>query len=194
MSIQMVEYDTPMTAGAIMVALSVNDGDVDTLLYGAKLADQLKRDLLVVHVVHEPGDKPGLYHRLEPQEMHIPLSDLASNLCRRRIEALQSDHPELDSLKNPGLYVVPGLPATRIVEIAEKEEVCCIVMEKSKYSAIDRLIHAPITDSVAEHANCPVIEIGSGDDDKATDPLPLEISHLASQKYAYSTRALQHSV
>jgi nucleotide-binding universal stress UspA family protein len=194
MSIQAVEYITPIATGAIMVPLSVNDEDVDTLLYGAKLADRLKRNLLVVHVVHEPGDKPGLYHQLEPQEMHIPLSDLANNICRRRIEALQSDHPELESLQNPSLYVVPGLPATRIVEIAEKEEVCCIVMVKSKDSAIGRLIHAPVTDSVAEHADCPVVEIGSGDGDKATDPLPLEISHLASQKYAYNTRALQHSV
>lgn len=178
MGIQILEYDSPVAAGSVMLTLSVENeaADASVLYTGASLADRMNRDLLIVHAVHEPGDKPGLYRQLDPQQMHVPLRDLALNICRRRIEAVQSNHPELKSLRIPSLFVIPGLPATRILQIAKSTLACCIVMQKSQHSALNRLMHTPISESVIKHAICPVVLIDSGKAD-SVDSLLLDLSH-----------------
>ena len=82
--------------------------------------------------------------------------------CKRRIEALQAEHPEFKSLQNPILCIVRGLPASRIVQIAEKWQTCCIVMRKSRRGELLGLLsHSSITDSVTARTSCPVLQIDS---------------------------------
>jgi len=184
MGIQIVKYDSSVAAGSVILPISVKNKEADAraLYYGSRLADRVKRDLIIVHAVHEPAHMPGLYRRLDPQAVHVPLSDLALNICRRRIESLQSNHPELKSLENPALFVIPGLPATRISQIAKSTLACCIVMQKSERSTFGRLMHTPISDIVNKQANCPVVLIDSGNAEAVSDPQLLDISRFASSQ------------
>lgn len=188
MGVQILEYDTPVSTGSIMLTLSVENREADdsALRYGARLAERMKRRLLIVHVVHEPGDKPGLYRQLDPQMMHVPLRDLALNICRQRIGDLYSSQSDLKPLESPALFVIPGLPATRILQIAKATLPCCIVLQKSQPNIFGGLIHTPIADTVLKHTLCPVVLIDSRTSDTALDSLLLEISHLSANSRATS--------
>ncbi|MCP5427479.1 MAG: universal stress protein [Chromatiaceae bacterium] len=186
MGVQILEYDTPVATGSIMLTLSIENAAADdhALSYGARLAARMKRDLLIVHAVHEPGDKPGLYRQLDQQMMHVPLRDLALNICRQRIEDLYSRQPELKPLESPALIVIPGLPATRILQIAKAMLPCCIVMQKNHPTVLGKLLRTSITDNVVKHSLCPVVLIDSGVGNTALDSLLLEISHLSANSHA----------
>ena len=183
MGIQLLECDAPVLAGSIMVPISVENKsyDTDAMYYGAQLADKTGRNLFIVHAVHEPGDNPGLYRRLDPQGIQYPMSDLALNICKRRIETLQAEHPEFKSLQNPILCIVRGLPASRIVQIAEKWQICCIVMCKSRRGELlGKLSHSSITDSVTARTSCPVLQIDSMSSKDAVNWLSGTTAHTAT--------------
>ena len=60
--------------------------------------------------------------------------------------------------QNARLLVVCGLPATRIVEVAARKEVSLVVMKSLRNGTLGRLRRGSITESVKQHATCPVLE------------------------------------
>lgn len=167
--------------GTVMVPISVSSGEIDALLCGARIADEMECPLLLLHAVHEPANQPGLYRHIEPTDMHIPLDDVAGSICQRHLEELRNSHPHLSSLNRASLLIVPGLPSTRIVEVAKQESVSLIVMKGRMHSTLDRLLHGSISESVKKHAPCPVLTV-TADGESLPDGLGSEIPYLAQAR------------
>lgn len=146
--------------GPILVPIGINEPDIEPLVQGAKLADQYVRELIVLHAVHEPPDKPGIYKRLEPSNRPFPHDVLARRISERQLETAQQKYPSLLSLKAANLLLVNGLPAQRIVEVAKIENAAVIVIRGSNRKGLNRLLHSSISESVNKESPCLVINAG----------------------------------
>jgi nucleotide-binding universal stress UspA family protein len=158
MSIRILEPNADLPEGAILVPLSLHDAESDTalLLHAAELAASRHSPLLVLHAIHEPADMPGMYLNLGNAEVVMPMAQIAESICVDRLKALQSRHGNLKALQQLDLYLIPGLPENRIVEVAERAKCSTIVIPSHQSTLLDRLFANSITESVLRHASCAV--------------------------------------
>jgi nucleotide-binding universal stress UspA family protein len=169
--------------GAILAPMSAVDEDSAALVWAARIADQLERPLILLHVIHEPAEQPGLYRQMGGGDVLVPISELACTICQRRLQRLQSAYPESAALAEPRVRVVAGLPGRRIVEVAEEEQVALVVMGTNHRSSLDRLLHGSILKYVSRHSTRPVLEVDSeGVVDSSADAAP--IAHYVAKAQA----------
>lgn len=78
-------------------------------------------------------------------------------------EALQKIRPVEDELRNAGFEVTAriesGVPKTKILEIAEEENVSAILLGSHGRSNVSAVLLGSVSDHVIRHAKCPVIVV-----------------------------------
>lgn len=158
MNIRILEPNAELPNGSILVPWSLHDADTDTalLLYAAELAVKQQKRLLVMHTVHEPADQPGMYLKLASADTVKPMALIAESLCATRLEALQQAHAGVRALQQLDLYLIPGLPENRIVEVAERARCSMIIIARHRSTPHDHLFSSSTTESVLYHAKCTV--------------------------------------
>jgi len=72
-------------------------------------------------------------------------------------EALQQIRPVEDELIEVTARIESGVPKTKIVEIAEEENVSTIVLVSHGRSNVSAVLLGSVSDHVIRHAKCPVI-------------------------------------
>ena len=159
--------------GAILAPMNVTDDALAALVWAGRIADQLDRSLVLLHVIHEPVEQPGLYRKLAGGDILMPLSELARMLCQRRLRELQAAHPNLRSLAEAALFFSSGVPGPRIVQVAQDQGVALIVMQSRHHGHLDRLLHGSVTEYVLRHSRRPVLELDRASDSaSAVGPEP----------------------
>ena len=98
------------------------------LVYACKLADSLPAAIMVLHVVHDPGEMPGYYSKLIKKKRMSRIDDTAAEAFSDFMTNVIEAHPKLASLKEAEQLMVIGLPVTRILEVAEKLEPMMVVV------------------------------------------------------------------
>ncbi len=159
----------------ILVPVDFSENSLIALVYAAKLARRLEADLFVLHVVHDPPESPGFY--ADVQAHHIPGSvvDIESAAWSMLQEFVERSR--VRKKVRVKLLCEPGIPPSRIVEIARSRHVQLIVMA-THAGALRRLFIGSTAEQVARSAECPVlfaraVSFGLGDDEPSQpDPVP----------------------
>lgn len=113
-----------------------------------ELASATGADLLALHVIHDPGSMPGYYTKaLLKKPLLGRIEDSAAAMLEEFLDRMGKADAKNGNCRKIESILVRGLPATRIVEVAQQREVKMIIMGSRGHSGMKRLM----VGSVAEH-------------------------------------------
>lgn len=126
------------------------------LLCAADLADMIDEPLIVLHVVHDPGEAPGYYAVKGRKKQLHRLEDVASEMLQEFMEAVIKKHPDNMALKTAQTELVTGLPVNRILEVAEKNHARMIVMGSQGRTGLSHVLLGSKAEQVVHLSPIPV--------------------------------------
>jgi nucleotide-binding universal stress UspA family protein len=101
----------------VLVAIDFSEDSKAALLWACNFAECSSAPLILLHVVHDLASNPGFYHPEKSDHLES-MQDVAESMMAEFLARLKIEHPELCSIDEADLRFVPGLPPTRIVEVA----------------------------------------------------------------------------
>ena len=143
----------------ILVAVNFEPPARAALWYAARLAAETGAPLKILHVVHEPAERPNYYGRRSGPDITTPIETLASRLLDEFLRNLDVQGPALRSLESADVTLVKGLPATRIPEVARKSAAGQIVMGHARPHGLFAGLFSSLSDRVADRCDIPVTVI-----------------------------------
>jgi nucleotide-binding universal stress UspA family protein len=150
--------ETPRTEPTrpILVAVDFSPHSEAALLWAARASERFQAPLLVLHVVHDPESAPG-YYQPNDQEGHVQrLEEAAATMMAEFAERIRERHPELEALQKLETKLAVGLPANRILEVAEKSNACLIVMGSQGRTGLAHLLLGSKAERVVQLSPIPV--------------------------------------
>lgn len=114
--------------GIILVPVDFSAHSEAALLEAAGYADAMGASLVVLHVVHDPGEMPGYYSKLIKKKRATRIQDMAADAFDHFMYEAVPEGDGFTSLKNADRLMVRGLPVTRILEVVEHLEPMMVVM------------------------------------------------------------------
>jgi len=141
----------------ILVPVDFSAHSKAALLYACELACAIPAAILVLHVVHDPGEMPGYYSKLIKKKRAGRIQDTAAEVFEEFMQDMIDAHPGLDSLRGAEPMMVIGLPVTRILEVIDTVDPFMVIVGSkgrtglknvligSKASQIVQLCPVPIT-------------------------------------------------
>ena len=128
------------------------------LEWAARAAGYFRAPLNILHVVHDPADDPGYYHR-NTSEAVVTLEERAREMLLAFVDATRRKHPDLEHLQDASLILVSGLPVNRIIETARECGAQLIVMGSRGLTGLPHLLLGSTAERVIQLATLPVTVI-----------------------------------
>ena len=129
------------------------------LASAARLALCLGRPLLVLHVIHDPGDMPGYYSKaLKKKQLHR-IEDGADEMMNGFLASFGEQNAEIGKIKQVESLLVVGLPVNRILEVAEQRDACMIVMGSRGLTGVKHLLLGSVAERTVRLSPIPVTVI-----------------------------------
>lgn len=149
----------------ILVPIDFTTGSRIAFGKAIEMATVLNRPLLVMHVVHDKIDcsearkrsKKALEKCKENTDITRPMLENATEIMDEFIEGMREIDHNSTAYKNMKKILVPGIPTTRIVETAERENVSMIVMCTHYHSFVKKMFATSITGDVIKHVVADVL-------------------------------------
>ncbi len=141
----------------ILVPVDFSIHSEAALIKACEMAECMKLPVVVLHVVHDPGDMPGYYAKISKKKSLVRIEDLAMEMFEDFLQEVKKRHPELRVLQKTKTMLVIGLPVTKILQVIEKLNASMVVMGSqgrtglkhvllgSKAEQIVRLSPVPVT-------------------------------------------------
>lgn len=145
-----------MSAHPILAAVDFSGSSEHALVYAARLGDCFQSPLAVLHVVHDPAAMPGYYAKLRKKKQLHRMEELASDMLNDFLARVRKGHPHLKALRKPRSMLVTGIPAGRIVEVAEQLGARTIVLGSRGHSGLAKLFLGSTALEVVQTAPTPV--------------------------------------
>lgn len=146
----------------VLVAIDFSEDSKAALVWACKFTDCVESRLIVLHVVHDLAFHPGFYHP-EKTERLQPMQAVAEKMMEEFLAQARGEHPELRALA-PGaadLRFVPGLPPTRIVEVAGLLKAGLIAIGSRGLTCLPHKLLGAVAERVAELSSIPVVIVKS---------------------------------
>ena len=124
----------------ILVPIDFSSSSEAALLFACELAERMHAPIVILHVVHDPGDPPGYYEVKGRKKQLRRLEDLAREKFEQFFDKLSEEHSKLESLKRAKREMVVGLPVTRILEVIERTEPKMVVMGSAGRTGLSRFL------------------------------------------------------
>lgn len=142
-----------MSQTSLLVPVDFSPRSAAALRYAAQLAATSGTGLLVLHVLHESAHQAGSYRRFAGDQMSLPLSQVAQTMLDEFILRV-CDNTGSPCLPRPQIetLVVDGLPANRILEVADRYEVAQIILGTSIRSRMSRFFHDGVAGQIGNSA------------------------------------------
>jgi nucleotide-binding universal stress UspA family protein len=140
----------------ILVPVDFSSFSEAALLCAADLADMIKVPLIVLHVVHDPGEAPGYYAVKGRKKQLHRLEDVAAEMLEEFMEEIKKKHPGNTALKTAQTELVTGLPVNRILEVAEKNHARMIVMGSKGRTGLSHVLLGSKAEQVVHLSPIPV--------------------------------------
>ena len=141
--------------GPILVAVDFTADSEAALIWAGEYADCVGAPLEVLHVVHDPAEAPGQYRKGDKDHLR-PMEDVAKQMMADFLEKLVEAKPELAAIKSARSILVTGIPATRILETAERQGAQLIVMGSRGRTGLPHLLLGSKAERVVQHSPIPV--------------------------------------
>jgi nucleotide-binding universal stress UspA family protein len=149
----------------LLVPVDFSADSEAALVYASELATLLRTPLLVLHVVHDPGEAPG-YYSVKGRRKHMrKLEDVAGDMLKQFMQEVSSRNPKMKAIANAKTKLVTGLPVNRILEVADKAKAGMIVMGSQGRTGLAHALVGSKAEQVVRLARIPVTIVKS---DKAT--------------------------
>lgn len=178
MSVQAAIELTP--GRPILVAVDFSPASEAALLAGARRAEAAQAPLLIAHIVHECGDRPGFYRRQRKPDDVRPISDIAKDMFDEFMGRVIAGHPQWPALADAERLLMAGVVGKRIVELAELKGAQQILVghSPSRSNRIKDALCGSVGAWLARHSNIPVsqVEVGSAEPEVVSTPQP-QLSH-----------------
>ena len=110
------------------------------LEFASELAPQLRAELMVLHVVHDPGEAPGYYHVKGRKKQFRKLEDVAQHMLEEFMAGIVSEYPQRQQLKDAQRKLVVGLPVTRILQVVERVQPSMVVMGSAGRTGLSHIL------------------------------------------------------
>ena len=140
----------------ILVPVDFSTHSEAALLKACELAACMKQPLLILHVVHDPGEMPGYYARITKKKQVVRIEDIAQEAFDGFVDSMLKRYPDQKQLKQAQRKLVVGLPVTRILEVAEKEGAGMIVMGSQGRTGLDHILLGSKAEQVVRLSPLPV--------------------------------------
>lgn len=112
----------------ILVPVDFSEHSEAAVLKACEFAECSKQPIVVLHVVHDPGDMPSYYSRIAKKKQLVRVEDIAEEMFMEFIAAIKKKNPDNKSLKKITTLMVKGIPVTRILQVIEKVNASMVVM------------------------------------------------------------------
>jgi nucleotide-binding universal stress UspA family protein len=140
----------------ILVPVDFSDHSRKALLFAAKMAQMTSSTLVVLHVVHDPGEMPGYYAQLVKRKRVARIQDIAKEVFDDFMRKIIKEHANLKTLRRAHCLMVVGLPVTRILQVAEKVEPFLVVMGSQGRTGLKHLFLGSKAEQVVQLCPFPV--------------------------------------
>lgn len=151
---------------AILVPVDFSPNSEAAMDYAIKLADALKSPLVVLHVVHDPGDEPGFYARKLKKKQIRKIEDIGRDLLSGFIDDMSKRHPDSKAVKHAILKLLVGLPVTKILQLVEKIQPRTVVMGSRGRSGLSHVFVGSVAERVVHLCPAPVTIIKVSEEPK----------------------------
>lgn len=152
--------DDTVSDGPVLVAVDFSEDSKAALLWAARQASLEKVPLVVLHVVHDPASSPGFYR--DPDEDTLrPMTARAEEMLDAFLEETRSEHGDLASLASAETKLVPGLPAGRIIEVAEDINARVVVTGSRGRTGLHAILLGSVAERVVQICKVPVVVVKS---------------------------------
>ena len=140
----------------ILVPVDFSEHSEAALMFASKLTECISCPLIVLHVVHDPGDAPGFYAGRQNIDDLKKMEDIASAMMDDFITRVAKEHPNRASLKNVETMLLVGLPVTRILEAADKLQTSLIVMGSKGRTGLSHILLGSKAEQIVRLSPFPV--------------------------------------
>ena len=140
----------------ILVPVDFSPCSEEALRYAAELAATLQLPLVVLHVVHDPGQAPGYYATKGRKKQLRRMEDVAGDMMEDFMLAMKKKHPDQPALEKADTRLVVGLPVTRILEAAAQLHAGMIVMGSQGRTGLAHVLLGSKAEQVVRLSPMPV--------------------------------------
>lgn len=146
---------------AILVPVDFSPSSLAAVQHAIFLGGLLKADVTLLHVIHDPEDAPGYYHRgkkdLKKRVRFI--SDAAQEMMGDFIK----EHDLNGQAKSAGIklerHCVNGIPSATINDTADKKRYGLVVIGSRGQTGLKRLLLGSVAERVVNRAGVPVLVV-----------------------------------
>ncbi|MDH3900993.1 MAG: universal stress protein [Gammaproteobacteria bacterium] len=146
------DHDRP-----ILVPVDFSPHSEAALVCAAELADKLGSKLVILHIVHDPGEAPGYYAVKGRNKQLRRMEDVAADMLDEFFHKTLKKHPGLPALKHATTMLVVGLPVNRILETAKKIHARIIVMGSQGRTGLAHVLLGSKSEHVVRLSSVPVM-------------------------------------
>lgn len=143
-----------------LVPVDFSPHSEEALLKACEFAGAMGAPIVVLHVVHDPGEMPSYYSSQEATERNdnhlIPIESMAREMFDTFIASLLEKHPKIEQLKTLEKKLVIGLPVSRIIEVAKKVDAAMVVMGSQGRTGLKRIMLGSKAEQVVRLCSVPV--------------------------------------
>ncbi|MDH3870993.1 MAG: universal stress protein [Gammaproteobacteria bacterium] len=151
----------------ILVAVDFSSYSDTAIVCAAELAETLGSKLVILHVVHDPGEAPGYYSFKGRSKQLHRMEDVAAEMLDEYIHKMQKKNPGLHTLKQAKKMLIVGLPVNRILETADKTQARMIIMGSQGRTGLAHAMIGSKAEQVVRLAPIPVMIVKSGNKSKS---------------------------
>lgn len=140
----------------VLVPIDFSPHSEAALEFAMRLAEAMKLPIIVLHVVHDPGESPGFYAGQGEGRGVKRMEDVASEMLIEFMEKFTANHPTSNAIKHASTMLRVGLPVTRILEAVQAVGASMVVMGSLGRTGLQHMLIGSKAEQVVRLCPVPV--------------------------------------
>ncbi|MCP4294862.1 MAG: universal stress protein [Proteobacteria bacterium] len=142
----------------ILTSIDLTDYSKESLLYSSQLARDMKRDLIILHVIHDPEDSPGFYTSQDDKGSVKPMEITAKGMMDNYLNRISQESEDADILTAKRVMVT-GLPFDQIIIAIEKYQPEMLVVGSHGRRSLSKLLMGSVVDRLVKESAVPILVV-----------------------------------
>jgi len=143
----------------ILAAVDFSPESDDVMTYASELAERLDKHLVILHVVHDPGEAPGYYHVKGHDKVLRRIEDVAREMFDKFLARTRKRLPHNRRLRRSKTLLPTGLPVTRILEVVTRLQPWMVVMGSKGRTGMAHVLLGSKAEQVVRLCPVPVMVV-----------------------------------
>lgn len=131
---------TQALTAPILVPVDFSEHSKAALAFASEIAECLAAPLVVLHVVHDPGDAPGFYAGRQTENELKNMEDVASEMMGEFMQEFTAGHPDSPRLASAETMLLTGLPVSRVLEVADRLQPRMVVVGSKGRTGLSHIL------------------------------------------------------